>query len=192
MEILKTFTISDTLKCTFEDGQYGPFIRISRGKRWIGFSTVLWKLIVNHIHEMNSDNFHLSLTQEKEINTISYKDARYISFHHIKKIDNEVKDIYINFNKVEWEKFMSMQPFCHDVHKVTLSGDSMKSTELSQTQLRGVRKNNIEANNQAALKCEYCGDYSGYGETCHCHRYNCKECEPMNFCQHCDSLVVAV
>ena len=189
MEIIKTHNISDTLKFSVENGYYGPFIRLSRGERWIRFSSALWKLILKNIHLLESDNFNLSLTKEKEINVILLNNKRYVSFHHIYKKDDKVKDIYINLNEEEWSNFKNMLPLCHDVQKVQLFDNCMEPTRLTPKQLRDVKENNETAYNQLAYQCEYCGNSYDYG-ICHCHRYNCQECEPLNFCRYCDSLVV--
>ena len=148
-------------------------------------------MILKHIDEMEGENYHLSLTEEKEINTFMFNDKRYISFHQIYKKDGQVKDNYINLNEEEWKQFKIMLPICHEVCKVTLVDCSMVSTQLTPEELKDVKENNETAYNQLAYQCEYCGKQYDYG-VCHCHLYNCRECEPANFCRHCDSLTVEV
>lgn len=38
------------------------------------------------------------------------------------------------------------------------------------------------------VSCQYCEDR--ITSICHCHRYDCKTCEPDNFCSNCQSIIV--
>lgn len=90
------------------------------------------------------------------------------------------------------------------VIRVSTNGGRMHPTTLSAEVLDVVRNTNLEAhkqqvkddeagvNNVQLFQCEYCGDYKFpiEGVKCHCHGYNCRECEPLNFCVTCGALKV--
>lgn len=187
--IIKDIPLINTLTCTVEQGQYGVFIRLSRGSRWIVYSPTLWqKLVDAMVH--NSKDF-VKLTPEKQVKVVQFNDKRYVSFHRISGNFNT----YINMNEEEWavfkDKVLEMPcSQCNDVKiKKQLYDGKMMETKLSAKALENVKENNQYAYNQLAYQCEYCGDSFEYN-TCHCHRYNCKECESDNFCSKCDELLV--
>ena len=84
------------------------------------------------------------------------------------------------------------KPKCHDMRKVVLKDGRMKDTALNPTAFQFVKDNNNDAANQLEIMCEYCGIYHGMGDLCHCHKYDCKDCEPNNFCKKCDQITVTV
>jgi len=174
-----------------EEGDYGLFIRLKRGTRWIAFSATSWKLILTNISKIEQPGAQLKLTKDKEINNVTFKDKRYISFHHVTKVDNKVYDTYINFNDVEWDNFKQLPCVgCKDktIQKTLIDG-CLLETKLTPKELKDVKENNETAYNQLAYICEYCGKNYDYG-VCHCHRHNCSECEPDNFCKLCKKLLV--
>ena len=75
-------------------------------------------------------------------------------------------------------------PKCYTKQKKKLIYGRLLETKLSPRQLRDVKENNETAYNQLAYCCEYCGVQYDYEGTCHCHRFNCRECELDNFCKH--------
>lgn len=103
-------------------------------------------------------------------------------------------------NEKEWDIFKDILPniakhlpkcaVCKDKKvKTALFNDKMMPTKLTPEQLEDVKENNKTAYNQLAGQCEYCGDNYSY-DKCHCHSYNCRECEPANFCQQCGDVTV--
>ena len=101
-----SFTLSVNLKLTVEEGDYGPFVRLTRGKKWIVFSPKLWEKIQTNVYHLLDTNFELRLTNEKEVKAVVFKDRRYVSFHCIQKWKDNVYDTYINLNEDEWASFM--------------------------------------------------------------------------------------
>ena len=81
-------------------------------------------------------------------------------------------------------------PKCFTKQKKKLIHGRLLETKLSPQQLRDVQENNETAYNQLAYCCEYCGIQYDYEGTCYCHRYNCRECEPDNFCKHCGDVMI--
>ena len=202
---MNTYTLSINLKLTVEEGDHGKFVRLTRGTRWIVFSPSLWEKIQTNVYHMNSKNYTLQLTNEKEVNVLEFKDRRYVSFHSIHRYKDNVYDTYINLNEEEWQNCMEAMtkitfsqanppqddtPQCHDMKKVVLVNQRMKKTTLNPTALKCVQDHNNETYNQLDLMCDYCGIYEHMGDLCHCHKYNCKDCEPDNFCKTCDQLTV--
>ena len=183
--------ISPNLTCAMEEGDHGVCIRLKRGSRWIVFSPRSWTVILKNVARIEQPGAHFILTKSKEINNVTFKDKRYISFHHIRKVDKKVYDTYINMNEAEWEKFKQLPCVgCKDtpVQRPLFDGCLLK-TMLTPKELQDVRENNETAYNQLAYQCEYCGNNYDYG-VCHCHQHNCSKCEPDNFCKLCNKLLV--
>ena len=197
-----SFTLSLDLKLTVEEGKYGKFVRLTRGTRWMVFSPNMWEKIKISVYHLLDTDFYLRLSSEKDVKAVVFKDRRYVSFHSIYKWQDNVYNTYINLNEDEWQNFINActkinlkkraanTPTCHDMKKVVLVDGCMKKTTLNPTALQFVKDNNNSANNQLELMCEYCGLHHGMGDFCHCHKYNCKDCEPDNFCKTCDELTV--
>ena len=75
------------------------------------------------------------------------------------------------------------------MHAVTTHKDRMhKNTKLKEADLNEVQISNKTAYNQMAYLCEYCG--TPIYLDCHCHKFDCKECEPSNFCDDCGDIIV--
>ena len=79
---------------------------------------------------------------------------------------------------------------CNDIKiNKQLTDGKMLETKLSAKALENVKEKNQYAYNQLAYLREYCGDSFEYN-TCHCHRYDCTDCESDNFCTKCNELLV--
>lgn len=131
---------------------------------------------------------------------IQFEDRRYVSFHNTYKRQGQVYSVYINLGDDEWNEFLAALdaidimfppkkiaqcPSCDVVKTVVpVVGGRMKESNLSPDDLQSVRLSNMEAQNQEAHRCEYCGGCD-YNDICHCHQYNCRICEPANFCDTC-------
>ena len=194
-DILAEFTLGKNLKCNVESGDYdGPIIRLMRGTRWIAFSHKQWRNIAKQ--DIDKEVAY-KLSEGKDMKTVVFSDNRYMSFHHIYRAHQRVYDTYINLNKEEWKKLMEINPDilrqlpnCCTKEKRKLFNNCMLETKLSPETLKDVKENNEEAYNQLAYQCEYCGKSFDYDGTCHCHRYNCCECEPTNFCKYCGDVTI--
>lgn len=197
--IVRSFTISSTLTCAVEDGQYGRFLRLSRGiLRWIVLSVAQFENIVDNKQQMGTEDYCLKLSDEKQVKVILFKEKRYVSFH---STTSKTYDTYVNMNEEEWDMFKRLMPDITEAMqkcslckgekvKRKLYDGSMLKTKLSPQQLADVEENNETAYNQLAYQCTYCGQSFDYEDTCHCHRYNCRECEPDNFCKQCGDVTV--
>ena len=199
---MEVFPISSNLRVTVEKGDYGHFVRLIRGTRWISLSAPQWYRLTNNLVPLNSDKYSLKLTNEKEVNVAQFADRRYVSFHTIRRVKDDVFDNYINLNNDEWKTFQQLTPKvsallhipppkCHEEKNVTLVDGRMKKTQLDDAALADVYENNMYAYNQLGYSCEYCGGNEFYGERCHCHKYDCRECEPDNFCNGCQKLTIS-
>ena len=192
------------------DGRYGTCIKLTRGKRFIAFSTNVWLKLRKHVPMMKTSGYNVKLTEAKEVNVITFTDdAQYVSFHHTYKRDDDTYSSYINLNSEEWSCFLAaldkidavIPPRPQDIIKcpdcclmktvVPVCLGRMQSTTLTIEKQNDVQENNNNAHNQEMYQCPYCGDYSYRLESgCHCHQYNCRECEPSNFCKTCGSITI--
>ena len=79
---------------------------------------------------------------------------------------------------------------CKGTLKAVITHDNLmnKTTKLNQMEYESVQESNKTAYNQMAYSCTYCG--KSICEDCHCHRFDCKMCEPTNFCDKCDEIIV--
>ena len=190
------------------NGAFGLCIRLIRRERFIALSPTAWYKLRAQVPNLRTTGHYVKLTDNKEVTVVQFDDRRFVSLHNTYKRQEQVYSVYINFNDEEWNEFLAALdaigvmfppkkieqcPDCDVVKKVVpVLGGRMKESNLTAEELESVRQSNREAYNQEALLCEYCGgnDYSGI---CHCHQYNCRTCEPDNFCGTCgDNKVFAV
>ena len=190
------------------DGPFGTCVKLTRGKRFIAFSTNVWQRLRKHVPMLRTPNYNVKLTEAKEVTVIPFSDGlQYVSFHHTYKRDDQAFSSYINLNAEEWSCFLTALdmidkaiapqpqeivpcPSCCLMKTVVPVVDGrVRETILTPERLQEVRENNNIAYNQEMHQCEYCGGYSHRIESgCHCHRYDCRECEPNNFCTTCGSV----
>lgn len=199
------FNITPDVKISVEDGTFGRFVRLTRRTKWIAFSINLWDKVRQNLSNLKTSGFCLTLSDEKDVKVISFNDKTYVSFHRHCRIKDNIYDTYINLNQDEWESFLKQ---VDDINrcafdgmgcnhcfgkkrKVVLYNGRMKKTNLTAEQFKSVCDSNMTAYNQLSHLCEFCGGTDFYDERCHCHKYDCKDCEPDNFCQACDRCLVA-
>ena len=72
---------------------------------------------------------------------------------------------------------------------VILKDGRMKETNLTSQAYKSIKDSNKSAFNQMDYSCDYCGGCRYYGADCHCHKFDCKDCEPDNFCKKCDGIL---
>ena len=90
------------------DGPFGTCVKLTRGKRFIAFSTNVWQRFRRHVPMLKTPNYNVKLTEAKEVTVITFTDgAQYVSFHHTYKRDNETFSSYINLNVEEWSCFLA-------------------------------------------------------------------------------------
>lgn len=195
------------------DCQYGTCVKVQRGLLWIAFSEYQWRRIREHVPRLMTADYSLKLSECKYVvnKLFPVNDVRYICFSKTyKNKEGALSDAYINFNPEEWQSFLNQLfemdkiftpkklkscPDCKrypvTIHEVT---KRTQNTRLDAEALQAVKDNNDATYNQEAHKCTYCGrhDMSCDGELCHCHKYNCRECEKDSFCKTCRALEVEV
>lgn len=187
------FEISPTLSIKVLKGEFGKYLKVQRKERWISLSASLWKIIDLRKHELCYTGYVLHLTKTKRLEVIEYRDVTYIS---LVEQHNQFTS-HINFNKDEWMKLHALDinnalVECDHGQKSTIIVDSQKRipSTLTAKQVAQLQKYNCGVQNQLGLMCLHCG--SEKYDNCHCHTYDCKECEPQNFCNKCDELTVSV
>ena len=94
--------ISSNLWVSVEDGEYGRYIKIKRGEKWLCLSASLWKIINRNLDKLRDVDQVLYLTKEKRLEVISYNGRRYVSFVHKRPYQDSVYTTYTNFNDDEW------------------------------------------------------------------------------------------
>lgn len=214
--------VSSDLSLIVEEGQYGKFVRLQRGKRWICLSAYAWDLFRSSKDKFTNVHFSLKLSDTKEVNVIDFKNKQYVSFHQRTKQGNKTYDSYINLSPDDWCKLVFSMPavdnmmfpsfpafdvpdtllperkpklreprnYCSEckdeMTAVILRNGRMKETNMTHDEYR-----NVKTSNKYALtkSCEYCGGSSFYQDVCHCHKFDCKECEPENFCKKCEGIL---
>ena len=137
--IIKDIPLINTLKCSVEQGQYGVFIRLSRGSRWIAYPPKLWQKIINVIVHSGMD--FVKLTPEKQVKVIQFK--LYVSFQCV----SGNFSTYINMNDEEWAAFkdkLSKLP-CRlwKQHQVTPLRWKLLETQLNTKAMEDVKENNM-------------------------------------------------
>ena len=193
--------LGPNLMITIEHGgPFGTYVKLARGKRFITFSTSTWLKLRRNVPMLQTCNYNVSLTEAKDVAVFMFNDGvQYVSFRNKYKQENYT---YINLNREEWASFLAALnkidaiipptnvmkcPSCNLLKMVVpMINGRPQETTLSPEMLQDVRENNKIAYNQEMYRCEYCGGYSHQiNSSCHCHRYDCRECEPNNFCATC-------
>ena len=98
----RTHQISHNLSVSVEKGDYGLYIKIQRGEKWISLSASLWSIINRNLDKLRNVDQVLYLTKEKRVEVINFMDRRYVSFVHKKCYQDLEFTYYINFNDDEW------------------------------------------------------------------------------------------
>ena len=197
----KVFELSDTLKVSVQKGDYGRFIKVFRKDRWIGLSPSLWRRIDDNKKRLRHVGYVQYLTKVKRLECVAFNDERYVTLVEHKP-DSEYKN-FINFNDKEWDSLLNQMESiknalvdcteCQNLKRplvVDKETKRMGETSLPQWKVRQIEEYNVTVQNQEGIVCLYCGDEIRDG--CHCHKYDCKICEPQNFCFECDSMKVYV
>lgn len=178
-------------------GSYGGFVKLQRKNRKITLAAKLWMILKKNVKRLQNTGDILYLTKEKRVEVTEFKSKRYTCFI---QEQNNFKT-YINFNEDEWTTLLeSMEDIklsrecdvCHNLKKTTkvTKDNKMTDTKLTKEQLDDVHDWNCGVQNQLGLMCTYCGAAGYMNDECHCHRYDCKICEPDNYCSSCSSLVI--
>ena len=190
--VLKTVNITPEITFSHEKGKYGDFYRLRRGQNWFALSQTQWWKVVQNKRKLMTVNSTFKISQDKEVRTALMGAIPYITFvHSIKRRDGSTFNSCVSLNFDEFQKLLDDSPqvvTCSECHNKTtaypLVDGRLLKTKLSPGHLRAVEENNEEAYNQLAMQCTYCGGNWDI-DVCHCHHYNCKKCEPDNFCKKC-------
>lgn len=148
------------------------------------------------------DQFYVSFSQISSSNSNIY--IKYINFNEsewsallytipaIKSLqqDKDVPDTLLPETDKRNRDKLSDCTHCHGkLSAVITHGNLMhQTTKLKENVYKNVRESNETAYNQMAYLCTYCG--KSICDDCHCHRWDCKLCEPDNFCDKCEEIVV--
>lgn len=98
----RTHQISHNLTVSVENGDYGLYVKIKRGERWISLSASLWYIINRNLGNLRNVDQVLYLTKEKKLEVINYNEKRYVSFVYKRSDQDSTYTNYINFNDDEW------------------------------------------------------------------------------------------
>ena len=194
--ILKSVRVTDDLKFSLENGPFGNFYRIRRGSKWFAISEPQWWQIVDNKKQIVKNGNVLTLTKRKHIRTEKFQET-FIAMHHtFKRDDGTIFDACLVITPAEFGMLLHESTNIanclkckNEVKACQLIDGRMKKTELSSEKLLAVELNNDNAENQLGMQCTYCGSQWEIG-VCHCHEYNCIDCEPKNFCEQCNRLTV--
>lgn len=202
-----TYEISPTLTVSVEKGDYGHYIKIKRGEKWMCLAASLWQILHAIPERLRMVGETVYLTKVKYVEVIDFAARRYVSFVTVSTYQGKQYKHYINFNDDEWMMLMTKMTdinnalFGQPKQCVQCNGlktplpvteeKRMKKSKLSKKQLKRVLECNAETANQLGVTCTYCGCEGYMGDdNCHCHRFDCKDCEPDNFCHTCKALKV--
>ena len=191
------FQISSTLKVSVHQGSYGRYIKVHRAGRWISFSASLWKLINKYMNKLRTEGYRLHLTKAKRLEVIRYDARRFVSV--VEEKPGSGFKSFINFNDEEWSNLEAKMEninlalrecnTCHNLKRpIVVKNNRMVETRISQKEVERIHQYNLTVQNQLGAMCTYCGEE--IRDDCHCHEFNCKTCEPQNFCSTCHVIVV--
>lgn len=192
-------------------------IKISRTENSIAFGTNVWKKLRQHIPNMRQLGYTVKLTDKKYATVKEYLDQRYVMFVQVQA--SGYKRI-INIKDEAWAELLNALP---EIDRVIIPADvfvcpdcatmkkvvkvdkdkRVQKTRLTQQQLKEIKEANAEAYGLGPVQydmewtCEFCGVHPAHvfemPECLHCHAYDCKDCEPENFCKTCgDNMIIAV
>ena len=207
------FRITPDLQLGVQFGaKYGTCIKVQRGERFIIYSQHQWLRIREHVPRMMSQDFSLKLSDKKYIanRVFAENGVTYISFSKTyENSEGKLVESYINFNPDEWQCFLDklrdmdklfqpkrIKPCPACVKSITVapvnSQGHLQESRLNAEEKQAVEDNNEAGYNQLTHRCTYCGHFDtdqDYDE-CHCHKFNCQDCEKQNFCKTCRRLLI--
>ena len=199
--------LGNNLWIRVENASYGVCVKFRRKTRFTAISANVWGRLRRNIPLMSTEGYSLKLTDRKDIKVELFNGIRYVKLHTTYKCDGEDCDSYINMNEDEFSELLKVlnkvdslippHPIvpCPDckvikmVVQVSQNGNRMLPTTLTPEQLKDVMDNNDLAYNQMMYQCTYCSGYEN-GDCCHCHKFDCRKCEPANFCNTCGAVKV--
>ena len=204
------FELAPNLKLKYTNSHYGPCIQLERRgitfKRSITLSFYSWKKLRRQVPRMRTVGVKIQLTEDKAVVVDHFSERNYVCFTKTYILDQNTQTCRINLSPEEWQNLVDALPFfdekiptdsivsCNACQKKTVIVHDwkMQPTLLSEVSLAMTKANNEIAYNQQMYECEYCGGYPMAMETveCHCHGFNCRRCEPDNFCTTCGDLTV--
>ena len=206
--MLKEWTMNETkalkVKIT-KYGRYGKNVRLERGSRFIAFSPNVWLRFRHAVPRLRTMGQAVYMTEEKSVTVIEFQETRYVSFlYEARRANGEFFSTFINLNDDEYQQLLSFLPEmdaiipplniepCECVKRIVklCTGQRMMETALNEEQLQNVLQCNQDLSNQEGRRCTFCGAYDRLDETCHCHTYNCRRCEPTNFCDICGENII--
>ena len=160
----------------------------------------MWIQVRSQIPEMRKKNKVIQLTSNKKIYSRTFNSALFVCFEQTwSGRDGEPKCTFINFNQQEWRTFvmilseidailppgpiaMCFKCYSSKRHHTMING-CLSAPELTVEEQQKVELENSMIDNQMGMRCDYCGQLRYFD--CHCHKFDCKECSPDNFCENC-------
>ena len=141
------FDLSYEKKVTYEDSSFGPFVKIVKDYKSIGFNYRSWRRFRYHIPVMRKDDYRLDITPYKRVKNITYDGYTYIAFEQDwKTADGYWTTSYINLHLKEWDEF-----------------------------IRNLWKIDQKIPFGRAKRCFVCNDEQSTSD-CHCQEYDCGLC----------------
>jgi len=200
------FALAANLKLKYTNSHYGPCIQLERGTRSITFSFYTWKKLRRQVPHMRTVGIKVRLTEDKSVEVDHFSGRNYVCFTKVYILEQNTQKCRINLAPEEWQNLVDALPFfdekiptdsivsCNACLKRTVCVHDwkMQPTLLSEVNLGMSKANNDIAYNQQMAQCEYCGGYPYLLDSieCHCHLFNCRRCEPDNFCTTCGDLMI--
>ena len=159
---LVDFDLSSDKKVTFQQKSFGPYVKIVKDYKSIGFNYQNWRKFRYHLPVMRKDDYRLDITPYKRVRNIKYDGYTYIAFEQDWKTrDGYWNTSYINLHLKEWEalvynlwKIDQVIPFGRAKRCFVCNDERIKMPSSVQSE-----------------------------EHCHCHTYNCPICSPL--CEGC-------
>lgn len=183
--------------------EFGHCVKMWRGTSFIALNENNWLKFRSQVPEMKKENKVVDLTSKKRVIYKSFNDENFVSFEQ-KWVGRDKEDMitFINLNAAEWTTFVRC---LHEIDEILVPGNlkvcieclstkephvmvdgKMKATELSPEEIMKIDAENYTVQNQMALRCTFCGQQ--HMLDCHCHKFDCDECSPDNFCANCGNI----
>ena len=142
--------------------------------------------------------FTLKITGGKKVVVHDYQGMRYVGLQQLFNGKDGVQRVArINLSESEWDAFMAHLneiderispvgvkkcPACKG-EKTVVHDKILLEVRATEEERQSIKLENFEVQNQLGVKCEECACVKYYD--CHCHAYDCRECNDVAFCDVC-------
>ena len=101
-------SVSDSVVVEVNAGEFGKYVKLHRGQKWINLSEKCWRFIKSNARWIDNSvkeesDYSLAITSGKEVRVSMYNNRRYVVFCEKFFKDGEELTKHVNLDEYEWK-----------------------------------------------------------------------------------------